>query len=69
MCEESLFNLIKPGAKVTIVTPHGNRITGSAVMRGPAGWVLNTGGPHGTPKIANDDNVVKVSTPNRRRSR
>jgi hypothetical protein len=30
-------------------------------MRGPHGWVLNLGGAHGTPGIADERNIVKVS--------
>jgi hypothetical protein len=56
----SLFSLIRHGSRVTIVTPHGSERTGRAVMRGPAGWVLNMGGPHGTPGIASPDNVIRV---------
>jgi hypothetical protein len=31
---------------------------GKVVMKGPAGWVLNTGGKHGTPGIVSADNYV-----------
>jgi hypothetical protein len=31
---------------------------GRVVMKGPAGWVLNTGGKHGTPAIVSADNYV-----------
>jgi hypothetical protein len=55
-----LFDKIRPRSRVTIVTPHGSKLTGRAVMRGPAGWVLNLGGAHGTPGIATDDNVIAV---------
>lgn len=57
---ELLYNKIRPGSRVTIVTPHGSKLTGRAVMRGPAGWVLNLGGPHGTPGIADDENTIAV---------
>ena len=57
---EILFNKIRPGSRVTIVTRHGSKLTGRAVMRGPAGWVLNLGGAHGTPGIASDENVIAV---------
>jgi hypothetical protein len=56
----SILDNIKPGAKVTIVNRFGQRHTGRAVMKGPAGWVLNMGGPHGTPDIATEENTVKV---------
>ena len=55
------INEIRPGDKVTILTPHGQHRTGRVVMRGPAGWVLNLGGRYGTPGIADERNIVKVS--------
>jgi hypothetical protein len=58
--QEQLFNKIRPGSRVTIVTPHGSKLTGRAMMRGSAGWVLNLGGAHGTPGIASEDNVIAV---------
>jgi len=58
---ETLFNKIRPGSKVTIITPHGSKLKGKAVMRGPAGWVLNLGGKYGTPGIADETNVITVS--------
>ena len=63
---EMLFGLIKPGKMVMIELPGlGNdtavRIaSGRVVMKGPAGWVLNMGGAHGTPGIADERNVVWV---------
>ena len=54
------FDDIGPGDRVTIRTPHGQERTGRAVMLGPAGWVLNLGGAHGTPGIASESNIVKV---------
>jgi len=57
---ESLFNQIRPRDKVTIITPHGSKLTGRAVTKGPAGWVLNLGGRHGTPGIASEENVIAV---------
>jgi len=59
---------IKAGSKVTILIPAGigrngvewKQATGCAVMRGPAGWVLNMGGRYGTPGIATESNIVKV---------
>lgn len=61
------FSAIKAGCRVTIVTPHGQQRTGRAVMRGPAGWVLNLGGKHGTPGIASETNVLMVRCPRKRR--
>lgn len=65
-----MFEQIKVGSRVTINVPCGRNLDGThdlkqvrgrAVMRGPAGWVLNCGGKHGTPKIATPENVVRVS--------
>jgi hypothetical protein len=52
--------IVRAGDHVTIVNQHGQERTGRAVMRGPHGWVLNMGGPHGTPAIATDDNITRV---------
>lgn len=51
---------IQHGDRVSIVNRFGQVHTGRAVMRGPAGWVLNMGGRYGTPAIASPANVVKV---------
>lgn len=59
-----LVDAIKPGDRVTIVNRFGQSRTGRAVLRGPAGWVLNMGGAHGTPAIADDRNITRV-TPRR----
>ena len=48
------------GDRVTIVNRFGQSRTGRAVMRGPAGWVLNMGGRYGTPAIATNENIVLV---------
>lgn len=55
-----MINDIKAGDRVTIVDRFGKTRTGRAVMKGPAGWVLNMGGRHGTPGIASAANVVAV---------
>jgi hypothetical protein len=55
-----LVDTISAGDIVTIITPHGQKLKGRAVMKGPHGWVLNLGGKHGTPAIASDENVSKV---------
>ena len=60
---------IGPGKRVTIMVYAGmgrggaewKPKAGKAVMLGPAGWVLNMGGPYGTPGIAGPDNTVKVA--------
>lgn len=65
---DELLNSIKAGDKVTIHVPNGigrngqewTAKTGTAVMRGPAGWVLNMGGKHGTPGIATEKNIISV---------
>lgn len=54
------YDLIGPGALVTIVNRFDQTSKGRAVMLGPAGWVLNMGGRHGTPAIATPSNVVSV---------
>ena len=58
--DSGLLASILPGDRVTIVTPQGNRIRGRAVMRGPAGWVINRGGKYGTPYVADERNIVCV---------
>jgi hypothetical protein len=59
---EHLYHSIRPGDQVTIVTPRGQQLKGRAVMKGPAGWVLNLGGAHGRPGIASPENIVKVKS-------
>lgn len=56
----SVLDTILHGDRVTIVNRFGQEHTGKAVMRGPAGWVLNMGGRHGTPGIATEKNIVRV---------
>ncbi len=57
----NLIEMIRPGDRVTIVNQFGQKHTGRAVMRSSSGgWVLNMGGPHGTPAIADERNIVKV---------
>lgn len=56
----TMLDLIRAGDRVTIVNRFGQQHTGRAVMRGPAGWVLNMGGKHGTPGIATRENIVAV---------
>ena len=61
------YSKIKHGSLVTIRVPNGRgrngqewcERSGKAVMRGPAGWVLNMGGPHGTPGICSPDSFVR----------
>lgn len=51
---------IRGGDRVTIMTPQGQQVSGTAVMKGPSGWVLNMGGKYGRPGIATEENIVKV---------
>lgn len=66
---------IKHDDKVTILVPNGQRInrdtgrieqdwkkaTGRAVMHSAhGGWVLDMGGRHGTPGIADENNIVAI---------
>lgn len=59
-----ILDSIRHGSRVTIVDRFGKSHTGRAVMRGPAGWVLNMGGAHGTPGIATAANVTRVKNGN-----
>jgi len=58
---EDLYARIRPGMRVSILDRFGKVSTGRVVMSGPAGWVLNMGGRHGTPAIASPQNVVRVT--------
>ncbi len=56
-----LLAKVKAGSRVTILTPQGQKRTGRAVMRSSVGgWVLNMGGAHGTPGLADERNIVSV---------
>ena len=57
------FDSIKVGSRVTILTPQKQERTGRAVMRNRDQdlWVLDMGGPHGRPGIADRKNFVKTS--------
>jgi hypothetical protein len=62
MENSQLAGLIRVSDRVTIVNRFGQQRSGRAVMPCIAGgWVLNMGGKHGTPGIANDDNTVRVT--------
>jgi hypothetical protein len=63
---EHLFNSIDIGDTVGIITAHGHIRSGTAVMRSPrygepTHFVLNGGGAHGTPIIADARNTIYVS--------
>ena len=63
-----LIDTIRHGDKVTIVDRFNQLRTGKAVMKSShGGWVLNMGGPYGTPGLADDRNVVKVGKARSRR--
>lgn len=62
-----LLATVRVNDRVTIRTPQGQERVGRAVMRGPAGWVLNLGGPHGTPGLATERNIVSVRPTKRSR--
>ena len=66
---KSLIASIRAGSRVTILVPAGRNIdgsydwrerTGRAVIKGPHGWVLNMGGKHGTPAVADERNITGV---------
>ena len=61
LAPKTLIDCIRSGDRVTIVDRFNKQHTGRAVMRGPAGWVLNMGGRYGTPGIATEENTVNVS--------
>lgn len=53
---------IRVGDQVTILTPQNQQVRGRAVMRNRqvGCWVLNAGGAHGRPVIADEENIVSV---------
>lgn len=56
-----LIDSVRAGDRVTIITPHGSKLSGRAVMPSShGGWVLNLGGRYGTPGIADDSNTIAV---------
>jgi hypothetical protein len=57
-----LIDSVRHGDRVTILTPQGQERSGRAVMRSSHdGWVLNGGGRHGTPLLADDSNTVRIN--------
>jgi hypothetical protein len=69
---------IRAGDRVTILVPSGlgrggqeyRPMTGRAVMYSAhGGWVLNMGGEHGRPGIADETNTIKVTRRSRARER
>lgn len=55
-----MFKDIQVGDTVYFSTPHTTEMKGRAVMKGPAGWVVNAGGRHGTPKVVGESNFIKL---------
>ena len=55
-----MFKDIHIGDSVTMMTPQGQELRGKAVMKGPHGWVMNTGGRHGTPRVVSESNFVRM---------
>jgi len=55
-----MFKDIHIGDSVTMMTPQGQELRGKAVMKGPHGWVINTGGRHGTPRVVSESNFVRM---------
>lgn len=60
VANKNLLKMVKRGDLVTIRTPQGQKVSGKAVMKGPHGWVLNMGGRHGRPGVADERNIVEV---------
>lgn len=58
--QADVLNRIQVGDVVTFLTPQNQSRKGRAVMRGPAGWVLNCGGKHGTPAVVDSRNIIAV---------
>lgn len=56
-----LSQLIRAGDRVTIRTPHGGTRTGRAVIPSRTHCALNLGGPHGTPGVADDRNIERIT--------
>lgn len=55
------ISLVKTADGVKRVQIHAER-TGRVVMRSEhGGWVLNMGGPHGTPGLADRDNITAIN--------
>jgi len=67
MDNPSALDEVRAGSMVTIADYDGKLRTGRAVMPSShGGWVLNLGGAHGTPAIADERNIVRVGGGSRR---
>jgi len=65
MVNPELMEQVEHGDIVTIIkSPHGTLIKGKAVMRNKKHdaiwWILNAGGQHGTPMLADKTNIVAI---------
>lgn len=58
---------IQNGDTVYFSTPHSLQLKGKAVMKGPAGWVVNMGGRYGYPQIVSEKNFIKLRKGRNRR--
>jgi len=55
-----MYTDIHTGDTVYFSTPHTAEMKGRAVMKGPAGWVVNAGGKHGMPKVVSERNFIRL---------
>ena len=51
---------IRPGDRVTILTPQGQRVSGRAVLCYAGHITCNAGGRYGRPIVATADNIVRI---------
>jgi hypothetical protein len=59
----TLFESIRPGDRVTFLTPHGQKLSGRATIcgqRSNGGVVVNLGGRYGTPGCVTQDTLLTV---------
>lgn len=56
----SLVAAAKPGDRVVILDRFGVEHAGRCVMKFPSHLVLNMGGAHGKPGVADDSNIVRI---------
>ena len=55
-----LLSKVRPGDTVTIRSRFGTEMQGRCTMKRPTHAVLNLGGRHGLPAIAENSNIVSV---------
>ena len=58
--EGGYSTVITPGDTIVISTPHGGELRGRVVFAFATHVTINVGGRHGTPKIADNSNIVSV---------